>query len=426
MRDSPSIVLIGAGSTSFGLTTLHDLYADPVFAGATVWLVDLDAGALERMRDLAAALEAATQRGITVRLATDRADALPGADAVVVSVEVDRDRRWQLDFEIPRRHGVEHVLGENAGPGGLAHALRTIPLVVGIALDVERLAPDSMLINFTNPEGRICTAFRRHVDQPIIGLCHEVQIARQRFSTLLGRPIECRAAGRNHLTALVAARDAVTGADVTADLHAAVDALRDEEGETYAFVRYLHDRFGVVIATSDSHAGEYYREATEHATPKDFLGRQLKMRAMIDGVRDAIVSGRMDMEPFLAWEASEPLRPLLRAAITGVPERIASAIVPNDDLVPELPADCAVEVSAVAGGKGITGDRTDDLPLAFTATLRHEVSIQQLLADAAMLGSRDAALQALLIDPVVGSSGAAEAILADFEAAHGDLWPALA
>ena len=377
------------------------------------------------MSDLAAALEATTQRGITVHQATDRADALPGADAVVVSVEVDRDRRWQLDYEIPRRHGVEHVLGENAGPGGLAHALRTVPLVAGIARDVERLAPDALLINFTNPEGRICTAFRRHLDQPIIGLCHEVQIARQRFSDLLGRPIECRAAGLNHLTALVAARDANTGDDVTADLHAAVDALSDGDGETYAFVRYLHDRFGVVIATSDSHAGEYYREAVEHATPKDFIARQVKMRSFVDGVADSIIGGRMEMEPFLRWEASEPLRPLLRAAISGEPERIASAILPNDGLLPALPADCAVEVSAVASDKGVAGDRSDDLPLAFAATLRHEVSIQQLLADAALLGSRDAALQALLIDPVVGSSDAAVAILADFEAAHADLWPAL-
>ncbi|HEX7521630.1 MAG TPA: alpha-glucosidase/alpha-galactosidase, partial [Acidimicrobiia bacterium] len=230
MREAPTIVLIGAGSTSFGLTTLHDLYADDVFTGATVWLVDLDASALQRMSDLAAALEAGTQRGITVRKATDRADALPGADAVVVSVEVDRDRRWQLDYEIPRRHGVEHVLGENAGPGGLAHALRTVPLVAGIARDVERLAPDALLINFTNPEGRICTAFRRHLDQPIIGLCHEVENARRRFSELLGRPVECRAAGLNHLTALMAARDANTGHDVTADLHAAVDALSDGDG----------------------------------------------------------------------------------------------------------------------------------------------------------------------------------------------------
>jgi alpha-galactosidase len=212
---------------------------------------------------------------------------------------------------------------------------------------------------------------------------------------------------------------------VTADLHDAVSALRDRDGETYAFVRFLHDRFGVVIATSDSHAGEYYREAVEHAPPKDFLGRQKSMRRIVDDVADAIIAGNTDLEGFWRWETSEPLRPILRAAISGVPQRISSAILPNDDLIPALPDDCAVEVSAVAGDAGITGDRSDDLPLAFAATLRHEVAIQQLVADAAVLGSREAAYQALLLDPVVGSSRAAGGILADFETVHGDLWPAL-
>jgi alpha-galactosidase len=425
MQEAPSIVLIGAGSTSFGLSTMHDLYGDPVFAGATIWLVDLDSRPLERMRDLAAALEAASARGISVRTTTDRCEALPGADAVVVSVEVDRDRRWQQDYEIPRRHGVEHVLGENAGPGGLSHALRTIPLVAGVARDVERLAPDALLLNFTNPEGRICTAFRRHLDQPVIGLCHEVEIARRRFSKLLGRDLECRAAGLNHLTALVAARDAATGCDATAEMHDAVDRLADRDGDTFAFVRYLHDKVGVVIATSDSHAGEYYREAVEHTAPKDFVSSQTHLRKLMDDIAGSIVAGTIDLDAFFAYETTEPLRPILRAAITGTPERIASAILPNDGLVPALPVDCAVEVSAVADGDGVTGDCTDDLPLAFTATLRHEVTVQQLVADAAFLGSRDAALQALLLDPVVGSSRAAEAILADLEVAHADLWPAL-
>jgi alpha-galactosidase len=425
MREAPTIVLIGAGSTSFGLSTMHDLYGDPVFAGATVWLVDLDPRPLERMRDLAAALEAGTGRGITVRTTTDRCEALPGADAVIVSVEVDRDRRWQQDFEIPRRHGVEHVLGENAGPGGMSHALRTIPLVAGVARDVERLAPDALLCNFTNPEGRICTAFRRHLDQPVIGLCHEVEIARRRFAKLLDRDIEVRAAGLNHLTALVTAHDAQSGCDLTAEMHGAVDRLTDDDGDTFDFVRYLHDKVGVVIATSDSHAGEYYREAIEHAAPKEFVTRQAGMRKLMDDIADSIVAGTLDLDAFFAYETTEPLRPILRAAITGRPERIASAILPNDDLVPALPTDCAVEVSAVATADGPIGDRTDDLPLAFTATLRHEVAVQELVADAALLGSRDAALQALLIDPVVGSSRAAEAILADYEAAHADLWPVL-
>ena len=175
-------------------------------------------------------------------------------------------------------------------------------------------------------------------------------------------------------------------------------------------MRYLHDCFGVVIATSDSHAGEYYREAVEHATPKDFLAARSGSAAWSTAspTRSSPRHGRS--RRLLQWETSEPLQPILRAAITGEPERIASAILPNDDLVPSFPPTAAVEVSAVASGDGIKGDRTDDLPLAFTAKLRQEVAIQQLVADAAILGSRDAAHQALLIDPVVGSSRAAEAI----------------
>lgn len=425
MREAPTIVLIGAGSASFGLTTLHDLYADPVFAGATVRLVDLDPAALARMAELAGALEAATGRGITIERFTDRCDALPGADAVVVSVEVDRVNRWVLDYEIPRRHGVDHLYGENGGPGGLSHALRTVPLVASIARDVERLAPDALLVNFTNPEGRICTAFRRHLDQPIVGLCHEVKKANDRFSKLLGRRIETRAAGLNHFTFLLEAWDRETGADLTAELHDAVDRLEDGDDETYAFVKHLHDRYGAIVATSDSHAGEYFRAATEYAAPLDIAGRQYAMRSLIDDVVDSIVQHRFDVAPFLRWVTDDALRPILRAAISGEPERVASAILPNDDLVPALPRDCAVEVSAIATGDGISGDCSDDLPTAIAGALHTEVTIQQLVADAALTGSRDAALQALELDPVVGSARAAESILTDFEDAHRDLWPAL-
>jgi len=82
-------------------------------------------------------------------------------------------------------------------------------------------------------------------------------------------------------------------------------------------------------------------------------------------------------------------------------------------------------VSATATATGLVGDRSDDLPTAIACALHTEVTIQQLVADAALLGSRAAALQALELDPVVGSAHAAERILADYEVAHHDLWPAL-
>ena len=203
---------------------------------------------------------------------------------------------------------------------------------------------------------------------------------------LLGRRIDTRAAGLNHFTFLLEAWDRKTGEDVTPQLHDAVDRLEDDDGETFAFVKHLHDRFGAIVATSDSHAGEYFRSAREYTEPLDIAERQNAMRSMIDEVVDAIVAGSFDLEPFLRWVTDDPLRPILRAAISGTPERVASAILPNDDLIPGAPRDSAVEVSATATAAGIVGDRSDDLPIAIAGSLHTEVTIQQLVADAALLG----------------------------------------
>jgi len=430
VREQPSIVLIGAGSSSFGLTMLHDIYSEPLLGGSTLWLVDLDLEKAERMRALAARLEAAAGRGIDVRTTADRCEALPGADAVIISTEVDRLRRWLLDFEIPRRHGVQQIYGENGGPGGMSHALRTIPLVAELALDAHRLAPDALIVNFSNPEGRVCTALRRHhPDLPVIGLCHEVRKHTDRLATHLGSDsLRWRAAGLNHITWLLEVGDTTTGEDLTPKLGDALEAMiaGNTDDDTYELVRFLHDRFGTVVATSDSHVGEYFPFAHEHVAPIDVEARQKRRSGLVETVVDHIITDAdMDLEPFFAWRSDEAVLPIMRAAITREPERIASAILPNDGLMPALPRGCAVEVSATATGDGIVGDVTDDLPAPIAGVLNLEVAIQQLTGDAALTGSRDAALEALLIDPVVASSSTAAAVLDDLEAAHAGAWPPL-
>ena len=101
---------------------------------------------------------------------------------------------------------MKHVLGENGGPGGVFHAMRNIPIVLEICRDIERLCPDALVLNFTNPEGRICMAATRYTDLQFVGLCHGIGMSQVTIGQALDLPpeeIDPKAAGLNHFTARI-------------------------------------------------------------------------------------------------------------------------------------------------------------------------------------------------------------------------------
>src|SRR5207248_5093628 len=116
----------------------------------------------------------------------DRAEALPGADFVVVAVERDRFASWRKDWEIPIAHGIVHSYGENGGPGGLAHSLRQIPLVLEICDDIQSQAPNALVINYSNPLTRVCLAITRYTNLRTVGLCHGVAMAFPKIGRVMG------------------------------------------------------------------------------------------------------------------------------------------------------------------------------------------------------------------------------------------------
>jgi alpha-galactosidase len=183
------IVLIGAGSAQFGTEMLCDLFAArEELKGSTIVLVDINPEALDIMAQVARRLNEATGRPFLVEATTDRVEALPGAQFVIISIAVKRNELWRLDFQIPLKHGVKQVLGENGGPGGIFHAMRNIPIILDICHDIERLCPDALVLNFTNPEGRICLAAVRYTNLQFVGLCHGIGMAQHAIGQALGLP----------------------------------------------------------------------------------------------------------------------------------------------------------------------------------------------------------------------------------------------
>ncbi len=172
------IVVIGAGSASFGLNTLATLMRSERLKGSQLALVDSNAETLALVGQLGERLNREWGANMVLSTHTHHAPALDKAEFVINSIEVSpRETLWQLDFEIPFKYGVRQPYAENGGPGGFAHAARNIGPVMQIAHDMERACPDAWLINFTNPMIRICDAVARYSRIRVVGLCHQIHMA---------------------------------------------------------------------------------------------------------------------------------------------------------------------------------------------------------------------------------------------------------
>jgi alpha-galactosidase len=276
------IVVIGAASASFGVSSLASLMRSERLRGSRLALVDRNAERLALIGRLAGRLNREWQAAMTVTTHT-----LDGAACVVLSIEVPpREALWRSDWEIPLKYGVRAPHSENGGPGGFAHAARNIGPVMEIAHDMEQACPDAWLINFTNPMMRICRAVSRYSRIRVLGLCHQIHVGYQIAGLMLAdhlgfegmepftdteevpssqRPrlamrrkakprLDLLAAGLNHFTWMLALHDRQTGEDLYprfAERWAGYDPSFEP------LTRRLYQAFGLFPVSGDGHLCEY-------------------------------------------------------------------------------------------------------------------------------------------------------------------------
>jgi alpha-galactosidase len=412
------LVAIGIGSAIFGIELLRDVFRVPDFRGSELWLVDTDPDALARMTRLAERLNAAADWEVQVHSTIDRLEALAAApDFVVTSVAVDRIATWRADHALALSHGFASVLSENGGPGGLSHTLRSVPLMLEIGQDVERLAPDALMFNYTNPENRVCLAIHRYTTTRVVGLCHSVAEAIDDCARTLGRArseIDVHAAGVNHFTWFTSVRDARDGGDLMPELRRRT-MIDDPTGAPLG--RLLFERLGLPPAIDDDHIGEYLPWAAEviGTAGYDFEKHERRSRADI-AMLEAWGSGERSVEPLITEPSHEATvdhsaAEIMGDVIAGRTRRRPSFILPNEGYIDNLPVDSVVEVPGLVEAGVAKGLPVGALPEHVAALVRHELAVQDVAVEAAVDGSRDLALRALLIDPVVTSVRAAERFL---------------
>jgi len=407
------IVMIGAAS-GFGRGTIADIVSDEDLKAhnVTFSLVDLDETALDKMSRIAELIRDFRGSDVRFEQTTDRAKALAGADFVITSVAVERMPLWEQDFRVPLAYGFQHCLGENGGPGALFHALRNYEILLPICRDIERLCPEALVLNFTNPESRILMAMRHLTGLRAVGLCHGVLGARQDVAKLLKRDLkdlDIVTGGLNHFFWILRVRDRGTGEDLYPQLRERVQA------ECSPLVKKLAEIFDLLIFPSDDHVGEYLSFATEFTGLRWPYGRESRPAPRrghpeVDW-RDAFLSGEKPVEE-LAQPSGEIAIDIIADVVADRNRWEPTVNVLNDGgFVENLPREAVVEVPAVVNASGVHPEKVGPLPEALAAFCRTQVSIQLVLIEAYRKRSKKLLLQALLLDPCVNRVERAEAML---------------
>ena len=407
---TPKIVFIGAGSMSFGIPTFQDIFTEPKLQNATLSLVDINPVNLNRMYELALTLNEHSGMNLTVEQYSDRRKALPGADFVINSIAIQRCELWKQDFLVPQEFGVRHPLGENGGPGALFFTMRTLPLIIDIVRDMEELCPNAWFLNFSNPETRVILGVSTYSKIKCVGLCHGIFDARRDIAHILGREpetIELYAGGMNHFQWVFSITDAETRENLYQEFR--------EKEQTFdpgfrPFSRKMFHYFGLYPTPSDDHLGEYQAYGHEAGVEGYDFDKDERERAQMVRDIEAVVSGAIDLNQWLKPSGEQAIK-VITSIFFHERRLIPSAVVYNNGAIPQLPPDIAVEIPVMVDGDGVHKIQVDRLTPGIIGLLNMQVSAQRLSLLAAAHGSRELALQALLCDPAIPSTRAAEGIV---------------
>lgn len=405
------IVFIGASSASFGISMFRDLFSTHDLAGSTVVLVGRNAERLARAGRVAKLLNEKSGARLKIECTTDWRAALDGAEFVVHSTAIERNRLWKLDWEVPRKYGIRHTLGENGGPGGLFFTLRTLPVVFDFVREMERRCPNALFLNFSNPESRIVLALGQYSKIRTVGLCHGIFLARDQVASIVGLPperVDVWGAGLNHFQCLMQIRDRETGADLYPLLR---EKERDFDPKVAPLTRNLFRAFGYWLGCGDGHVGEYMAYGWEAGEGGYNFEWDESSRATTEKTIDDVLAGRAEIPWWWLTASGERAVTVIAAVLHDRKQLIESGVVYNQQVIPNLPASAAVEVPVMADMTGIHPVSLGPLPDPIAKLMTVQVNVQQLAVEAAVNASKELALQALLIDPVVNSAAAARSLL---------------
>jgi alpha-galactosidase len=363
----------------------------------------------------------------------DRKAALEGADYAINMIQVGGYPSTLIDFEIPKRYGLQQTIADTLGIGGIFRALRTIPVMLDMCRDMQEVCPDVTFLNYVNPMAMNTWAVSQATKIKTVGLCHSVQGTAGQLAQYMNIPVDeltYRCAGINHVAFYLELE--YRGQDAYPLLR---EAAQQEEIWRRDPVRFeLFKRLGYFVTESSEHNAEYNsyfirRERPDlvehfHVPIDEYLRRCQAQNLWWEQMRQQLLDGTADFTP----ERSSEYAALIIHSIETHTPRVIYGNVLNRDLITNLTQGCCVEVPCLVDRNGIQPTVIGVMPPQLAALQSTNVNVQGLVVEAILTGKKEHIYHAAMFDPHTSSELALDeihALVDDLFEAHGEIIPPL-
>ncbi|MGE6400467.1 MULTISPECIES: alpha-glucosidase/alpha-galactosidase [Bacillus cereus group] len=427
------ITFIGAGSTVFAKNVLGDCMLVPALEGFEFALYDIDLQRLKDSENMLTNLKESLNKNIQIKAYLDRKEALKDAKYVINAIQVGGYKpSTVIDFEIPKKYGLRQTIADTVGIGGIFRNLRTIPVLLDFAKDMEEVCPNALFLNYTNPMAVLTGVMNRFTSIKTVGLCHSVQSCTSELFKSLGMDsegVQEKIAGINHMAWLL---------EVTRNgenLYPEIKRRAREKQKTkhHDMVRFeLMDKFGYYVTESSEHNAEYhpyfiksrYPELIEkYNIPLDEYPRRCEQQIKRwETMREELVNNKA-LDHVRSKEYGSGI---IEAIETNIPFKFNGNILNTGRLISNLPEKACVEVTCIADRSGITPTYVGDLPEQLAALNRTNINTQLLTIEAAITRKREYIYQAAMLDPHTAAELSLDDIVSlcdDLIEAHGEWLP---
>lgn len=414
----PKIVIIGGGSYSWGPTFMRDIFGTPELVGSTIVLQDIAQDRVDLVYALGQKMIQDFNLNFQLKKTLSLEEALQGADFVILTITTGRLESMRPDLEIPAKYGIKQSVGDTTGPGGLARALRNIPVVAEIGHKVMEICPNALFLNYTNPM-TVLTRMLAMQGVRVVGLCHEWIGVREHLAQLFEtKPenITAKVAGVNHL---------IWVTDLYADGKRVFDKLsaitkkvlsgeiKVDEEDTSVFADRakvksgLFQLYDALPAAGDRHIAEFFphfiNESTNWGQAYDLILTSVEdrytMEAEAKGLIESALRGDVPLESFMQDVSTEAANKIIRAVTNGE-TYVGIMNLPNVGQISNLPHNAVVETYGVIDVTGAHATAYGEVPVGVQNVLQKHILNQEMTVLAALSGDWDLALQVLLNDPL--------------------------